>query len=184
MTFLEGESTLWGSTWAKKQKNSTFFLSFHATLWETQKGIFDTIISNTIIFIFQMWIIFQQVFLFFQTFMLIWLKKIIQIFFCEITWMKLSSYEIEMVQSIQIQYMYRYFMKLGDHLNDFWNIFAIYSILVWLQFFQWFNINSKVRLFFTILFFGFWTTLLQVLFAKKCFNISLVEVKKTCSFKK
>jgi hypothetical protein len=32
--------------------------------------------------------------------------------------------------------------------------------------------------FFTILFFGFWTTLFQVLFAKNHFNISLVEVQK------
>jgi hypothetical protein len=74
--------------------------------------------------------------------------------------------------------MIEYFIKFGDHLNDFWNTFAIYSILVWLQFFQWFNINSKVRLFFTILFFWFWTTLLQVLFAKNCFNSNLVKVQK------
>jgi hypothetical protein len=37
---------------------------------------------------------------------------------------------------------------------------------------------SKVRFFLTILFFGFWSTSFQVLFAKNRFNISLVEVQK------
>jgi hypothetical protein len=36
---------------------------------------------------------------------------------------------------------------------------------------------------FTILFFGFWTTLLQVLFVKNRFNINLVEVKEHVVFK-
>jgi hypothetical protein len=34
-----------------------------------------------------------------------------------------------------------------------------------------------MEFFLTILLFEFWTTLFQVLFAKNCFNISLVEVQ-------
>jgi hypothetical protein len=64
--FLDGKNTFWGSTWANKQKSSTFFLSFHATLWETNKMDLWHNISNTIILHFQMWIIFQQVFYFFK----------------------------------------------------------------------------------------------------------------------
>jgi len=53
-----------GQLGLKNKKVLTFFLSFHAKLWERHKRDLWHNIFNTILFIFQMWIIFQQVFIF------------------------------------------------------------------------------------------------------------------------
>jgi hypothetical protein len=76
--------------------------------------------------------------------------------------------------------MIKYFIKFGNHLNDFCNIFSLCNIL-------WCTISSLIYsliiqyqfqngIFSKILLFGFWTTLLQMPFAKDPFNIRVVDV--------
>jgi hypothetical protein len=152
------------------------FLSFLLAFWKTLKMDFWHISSLTIFVIFQMIVFFQKTHLrlfewktsskcFLWNHMngtlhieLKWDNELI----CNI-WLSISSnlVIVWMVFEIYLHFaIYRY-----DY-NFFTNILFNHLISI-----------SKWDFFFTILLFGFWTTLFQVLFAKKCFNFSLVEAQ-------
>jgi hypothetical protein len=82
--------------------------------------------SNIILVIFQMKVIFQQNFFFQQTYACL-NEKFVWMFFVKLHESNFSIV-IEMVQSIHIQYMIKYFVKFCNYLNNFKSIFALCSI--------------------------------------------------------
>ncbi len=83
--------------------------------------------------------------------------------------------------------IYDIWLSTSSSLIIFWMVFEVYLHFAIYRYDYNFFINiffnhliliSKWFSFCTILFFEFWPTLFQVLFAKNCFNFSLVEVQK------
>jgi hypothetical protein len=87
---------------------------------------FDTKASNLILVIFQVKVIFHQN-VFFQHIYIHLNEKLIQVFFVKSHESNFSIL-IEMVQSIHIQYMIKYFINFCNYLNHFYNIFSLGSI--------------------------------------------------------
>jgi len=81
---------------------------------------FDTKASNIIIVIFQMKIIFQQNVFCQHTYARL-NEKLVNMFFIKSHESKFSIV-VEIIQSIHIQYMTKYFIKFCNYLNHFYNI--------------------------------------------------------------
>jgi hypothetical protein len=88
---------------------------------------FDTKFSNIILVIFQMKVIFQQNVFSQHTYVCL-NEKLVQMFFVK-SHESNFSIVIEMVQSIDIQYMTKYFIKFCNYAKFFYNIFALCNIL-------------------------------------------------------
>jgi hypothetical protein len=78
---------------------------------------FDTKVSNIIIVIFQMKVIFHQNIFFQQTYVRL-NEKFVEMFFVKSHELKFSIV-IEMVQSIHMQYITEYLIKFCNYLNHF-----------------------------------------------------------------
>jgi hypothetical protein len=78
---------------------------------------FDTNASNIILVIFQMKVIFHQIVFFQHTYVNL-NEKLVQMFFVK-SHESNFSIVIEMVHSIHIQYMIKYFINFCNYLNNF-----------------------------------------------------------------
>jgi hypothetical protein len=87
---------------------------------------FDTKASNIILVIFQMKLIYQKNIFFQHTYAHL-NEKFVQMFFVKSHESKFSIV-IEIVQSIHIQYMTKYFIKFCNYFNHLKNIFALCNI--------------------------------------------------------
>jgi hypothetical protein len=87
---------------------------------------FDTKASNIIIVIFQMKINFQQNVFFQHTYARL-NEKLVNMFFIK-SYESQFSIVVEIIQSIHVQYMTKYFITFCIYLNHFYNIFALCNI--------------------------------------------------------
>jgi hypothetical protein len=83
--------------------------------------------TNIILVIFQMKVNFQKNIFFQHTYACL-NEKLVKMFFVK-SHESNFSIVIEMVQSIHIQYMIKYFIKFCNHFNHLKSIFALYNIL-------------------------------------------------------
>jgi hypothetical protein len=103
--------------------------------------------------------------------------KVSSNFFCEITWVKTLHIELKWDN----EFLCNIWLNISSSLVIVWMVFYVYFhfTVYWYNYNFFTNIffnhlisNFKVGFVFTILFFGFWITLFQVLFAKKTVSIS------------
>ncbi len=158
------------------------FFSFHLAFWETLKMDFWHKSSHTILVIFQKIMFFQKTFLYSHTYICLNEKLHLDVFL----WNHMSGiFHIELKWDNEL--IYNIWLSTSSSLAIALIVFEVYLhfAIYWYDynFFIYIIFNhliliSKWIFFLQSYFFGFWSTSFQVLFAKKCFNISLVEVQK------